>query len=250
MKLDVILPTLNEERSGFFPRIIESLKRFRATFPDVRVLVCDGGSTDQTLRLAEAAGFDLLQRRAGSRAERINIGLEAVKAELVLFHHPRAVVEPAGLLYLLERGQQYIWGCFGHQFAGNNHALLKFTSWYSDHVRCDARGIVYLDHCPFFNAQKIDPLSLRLPHVDIFEDTELSLLLRRYGKPVRLPFRAQCSAVRFERNGVAKQLLINQVLKLGYFANVPHDTMNKVYEYSLQFNSTYDDVNTTRGRKR
>lgn len=249
MKLDVILPTLNEERSGFFPRVVDSLKIFREAHPGVRVLVCDGGSSDQTCRVVEAAGFDVLQGKAGSRAERINMGLEAVRAELVLFHHPRAVVETAGLAYLLEHGHQYTWGCFGHEFVDNDHALLKFTSWYSSHMRCDARGIVYLDHCPFFNAQKISPLSLRLPSVDIFEDTELSLLLRRYGKPVRLGFQAQCSAVRFDRNGVVKQLFVNQMLKVCYFAKVPHETMNKIYEFSLQFNSTYGDLKSVRGRR-
>lgn len=247
MHVDVILPTLNEERSGFFLPVTESLSRFCHEHPGVRVLVCDGGSTDDTRSIAAAARFDVLHRQAGSRAERINLGLEAVRDGIVLLHHPRAVIDPAGLSFLARNGQHLKWGCFGHQFTGIDHPLLRFTSWYSDHVRCDARGIVYLDHCPFFNAQAIEPKKLLLPHLEIFEDTELSLLLRPYGKPTRLPFRAQSSAVRFERNGVARQLLVNQILKLCYFAKVPHDLMNRIYEYNLQFNSTYGDRKSSKG---
>lgn len=76
-----------------------------------------------------------------------------------------------------------------------------------------------------------------IPDVEIFEDTELSKILKTYSHPIRLTDAAQTSAIRFQKNGLYRQAIMNQVLKLGYSLKVPAKTMNRLYEKGLGLNS-------------
>ena len=67
--------------------------------------------------------------QAKSRAERLNIGFHKARGSMILFYHPRSLIEPEGLRHLQQRANQKIWGGFTHSF-DQKHWLLKFTSWY------------------------------------------------------------------------------------------------------------------------
>ena len=74
---------------------------------------------------------------------------------------------------------------------------------------------------------------------DIFEDTLFSLKLLKVSKPKRLKSVSETSAIRFLKNGVYKQALLNQKLKWHYYLNKNNQKMNKEYESGLDLNSEY-----------
>ena len=76
-----------------------------------------------------------------NRADRLNEGMKMSQSDLVLFHHPRALIPIDGIKYLSEDFTDAIWGGFTHSFEQHN-PLLKFTSFYSNKVRFDLKGIV------------------------------------------------------------------------------------------------------------
>ncbi len=239
MSLDIILPTLNESKGGFFEKTTSTLREFVKSGHPVRVLVVDGGSQDDTLERVADCGFEIVRSQRNSRAERLNEGLRRAVADAVLYHHPRAFLTAEGLEWVCKHGADQPWGCFTHSFQDSDQRLLRFTSWYSNRIRADRKGIVYLDHCPFFSLKHFRKEDLFIPDMDIFEDTELSYRLMKQGLPFRTHHLSHCSAVRFERNGVAHQLALNQVMKICYHAGFSDELMNKVYERGLNFNSTY-----------
>ncbi len=213
--LSVVIPANDFETNSFLKKTLESLQ----TFKDLEIVCVD---------LSEAK----------SRGERLNIGFHRTTGSVVLFHHPRSFVDPEGIQYLInlsnEHDRKKMWGGFTHTF-DKAHALLRFTSWYSNEVRGKRKGVLYLDHCIYFDRE----LWLNdIPHVEIFEDTLLSYHLLKNSKPVILPFTSQTSAVRFEKNGVWRQSLMNQVLKLGFFLKVPHQVMNRIYENGVGLNNS------------
>lgn len=230
--LSIVLPTFNESRCNCLQQILKNL----AQLPDAEILVIDGGSTDGTLQTIEQFGIKPLTMPDSSRAERLNRGLSAARGEMILLHHPRSVVHWQSLAELegFVATQVPCWGGLSHQF-DSEHPVLRFTSWYSNHVRGDLRGIFYLDHCIFLHRQFVDQ-GVRVPAVEIFEDTGLSLSLRELSQPVRLPLISRTSAIRFRENGVFRQALLNQLIKIAYLLRVSPKTINKLYEKGLNLN--------------
>jgi len=176
------------------------------------------------------------KKEARSRAERLNVGFHRSQGEVILFHHPRSFVDPVGIQVLIvmshDTNRNVFWGGFTHQF-DINHPLLNFTSWYSNNIRAAKRGIFYLDHCIFFDRRlwKKD-----LPKVEIFEDSLLSYEFRKILKPMLLAHLSTTSSIRFQKNGVLKQALLNQALKVAFHLKVSHTLMNKLYERGLGLN--------------
>lgn len=230
--LSIILPTQNEMRSGLLNPIMSSL----AQVVDAEVIVVDGDSDDGTLELLSNFDLKLIAAPGASRAAKLNAGIAAASGDMIFLHHPRSLVQPESFLQIAELGKERarVWGGLSHRF-DYEHPLLRFTSWYSNRIRCDRSGILYLDHCIFFDGGFKEE-GFKIPDVDIFEDTELSKLLRRHSRPVRLPAVARTSAIRFRRNGIYRQALLNQRMKLAYYLNFPHDKMNRQYEKGLNLN--------------
>jgi glycosyltransferase involved in cell wall biosynthesis len=88
--VSVIIPTSNAGQ--FLPRCFDSL-----IAPAVRgvvreVIVADGGSSDATLAIADAAGAHVVQ--AGKRrADQLMAGAAAAKCDWLLFLHPETTLE-------------------------------------------------------------------------------------------------------------------------------------------------------------
>lgn len=180
------------------------------------------------------------KHEAPTRAERLNIGFSRSKGSMILFHHPRSFLEREAIAHLTEIQNEKVWGAFTHQF-DVSHPILKFTSFYSNSIRGEKEQIYYLDHCIFFHRQ----LWLGdIPPVAIFEDTVLSRRLSKSSRPIRLPYISTTSAVRFQKNGVIRQSLMNQVLKLGYAIGVPDKVMNEFYEKGLRLNEALSSYST------
>lgn len=214
--LSVVIPTDRQTQCPILERTLSSLSQMK----NLEVICID-------------------KKEAHSRAERLNIGFHRSQGDVILFHHPRSFVDPIGIQVLidksLDKGRNIFWGGFTHRF-DIHHPILKFTSWYSNKVRGGGRSILYLDHCIFFDRQlwKKD-----LPNVDIFEDTLLSFEFRKVVKSILLPYLSTTSSIRFQKNGILKQALLNQALKLAFHLNVPDKLMNKVYDRGLRLNSDY-----------
>jgi len=146
-------------------------------------------------------------------------------------------VDIEGIKTLLNCTSEIGWGAFTHQF-DIQHPLLNFTSWYSNRIRGDRRGVYYLDHCLFAQKQLLLDVGL-FPEMHIFEDTAICLKLKRKAKPIRLPFISQTSAVRFQSNGIYRQAIKNQYMKCCYYFSGSDKKMNARYEKGIELNTTY-----------
>ena len=244
--ISVVIPVREEMKLSFHRKIIESYKKF----PNCELLWVIGPNNDGTYEDLVENQQRVIQTNSNSRAERINIGIKASRHSLILVNHPRSFLSASAIKHLscmkVEDNNKF-WGGFTHEFYQAKHPILKFASFYSNTIRFGLRGIIYLDHCIFFTKNLItaeDPAPV--PLAEIFEDTLFSRKLSKLMRPVRIKNKSYTSPVRFKNNGVIKQSLMNQKLKLKFLFGFSKEKMNKEYEKDLNLNSRYQCSETSK----
>lgn len=245
LNISVVLPCLNEIRHGYLPRILDNL----ALQPGKKqIVIVMSPSTDGTYDVItqHAAAADvkldvkLIDTDATNRAQRLNIGLQASQGDVVILHHPATLLPPDALNQVrqLMADDTVVWGGFHHSF-DIDHWLLRFTSWYSTTQRPRWSHILYLDHCIFARRTVLNSIG-GVPDMDIFEDTALSQALSQFGPPHLAPGAIVTSARRFKERGIYKHAVLNQLLKLMYYAQIDPKKMNWLYEGKSQINVSYN----------
>ncbi len=230
--ITVIIPTFNEMRLGYLQKNLEQLSQIK----NIEIICVDSFSSDGTAELINKyPQVKLIKVETNSRAVRYNTGINYAANEMILLNHPRSIVSPKGIEYLKQC--KHDWGGFTHKFDASS-ALLNFTSWYSNNIRANLKNIFYLDHCIFAKKELLQIVGL-IPTVDIFEDTLLCKRLKKYHKGTLIPFEVITSAIRFKTNGIIRQALLNQILKLAFNLKLPNRLINLIYEKGINLNSQY-----------
>lgn len=221
MAVSIVIPVLNEAEL-----IAGAVAAALATAP-LEVIVADGGSSDDTARLALAAGAKVVAAPRG-RARQQNAGARASRGDVLLFLHAdtrlaaegvrqieqalagahcdcgafRQVIEADGLLYrLLERG----------------------NAW-----RASQRGLPYGDQGIFVRRRLFEELG-GFPELQLMEDVFLMRRLRSRGCPVLLPGPLYVSARRWQRHGVIGQTALNWMLLSAARLGVHPDRLARFY---------------------
>lgn len=249
MRLSIVLPCLNEIRHGYLDRILNNLISQLVTENndqeiDKEIITVVSPSDDGTDSfLTEYANrspeIKVVRSLATNRAQRLNDGIAISTGEVILLHHPATLLPERIALQLVADcwGAGNLWGAFRHGF-DYSHWLLNFTSWYSDNVRVQQKGIVYLDHCPFIDRQILTAIG-NVPDRDIFEDTVLSDRLCQFSKPALVQGKVITSARRFHQRGIYRHAMLNQWLKICYHLNINPQFLNRLYEQKTSINVKY-----------
>lgn len=90
--ISVIIPTLNAQLT--LPRCFDALIGATVRGLVREVIVADGGSGDDTLAIADAAGAHI-KKGGWSRASQLRAGADAARQDWLLFLHPETALEPA-----------------------------------------------------------------------------------------------------------------------------------------------------------
>lgn len=208
MRVSIIIPTLNEERS-----IERTLQRCRQEKP-FEIIVVDAGSTDRTVSIALKRA-QVIHAKPG-RANQMNAGAQTAKGDWLLFLHADTIL-PKGALKVTP--QSDVAG-FLLKF-DNSHWMLRATSWYANNIRLK-RGIVFGDHGLLIKKAFFNKLRGFAP-ICICEDWEFSRRARRQTKVTIIRKHVLTSSRRYERVGYFKLWLKNQIVKVLFLLRVkPH----------------------------
>jgi cellulose synthase/poly-beta-1,6-N-acetylglucosamine synthase-like glycosyltransferase len=91
--ITIVMPTLNE--AALLP---STLSPIAANSTAHEILVADGGSTDDTVKVAEAAGARVLRCPAAHRARQMNRAAREAQGDVLLFLHADTWLRPDSLL--------------------------------------------------------------------------------------------------------------------------------------------------------
>jgi rSAM/selenodomain-associated transferase 2 len=220
-RISIIIPVLNE--AATIRAAIDSTLPSR----NVEVIVVDGGSRDATRQIAQRQGVQVITSAAG-RAHQMNVGAQAATGEILLFLHGDTRL-PAGFDQLIRAALQNPQATAG-AFRLRINAPQRRFRWVEWGVDCRSAlfHMPYGDQAIFLRRSVFQALG-GFAELPIMEDFELMRRLRPLGLIVMIKANVITSARRWQRRGIVKTTLINQLMILGYGLGVSPERLAQLY---------------------
>ena len=221
-RISIIIPVLNEE--ACILRVLQFLTKNSQPNNIEEILVIDGGSKDNTVKIIKEYGVTVIKSPRG-RAKQMNFGAKNAKGDILYFLHvdtlpPRHFDE--SILQAVSDGHEV--GCFQMRFDSDSR-FLKFFAWFSriNHTVC--RGgdqSLFITRELFFKAKGFNEDYI------VYEDNEFigRLYKKTYFKI--LPQRVQTSARRYEERGMVQLQYHFGMIHLNYYLGAGPE---KLYQY-------------------
>lgn len=222
--LSIILPVLDE--AAGIEACLARLQPLRAR--GVEVIVVDGGSRDDTVRLARPLADRVLVAPRG-RASQMNAGTREASGRVLLFlHADTALPEAADRLIAGAVGAGREWGRFDVHIVGRHRMLpviAALMNWRSRHT-----GIATGDQAIFVTRKAFDAVG-GYPDIALMEDIALSRALLRRAQPAIIGARVRTSGRRWEQHGVWRTIWLMWRLRAAYWLGVDPAELARRYGY-------------------
>ena len=231
-KITIIIPVLNEAET------IKSILKQLINNPDLEVIVVDGGSEDNTVILAQEMGVKVIFSPPG-RGKQMNAGATVATGDILLFLHADTQL-PSGFAVIVrdilsdpltvsEAEPQIIAGAFKLKIDGEGRGL-RFTETMAN-LRSRFCSLPYGDQAIFLKASVFKEMG-GFPDLPIMEDFELIRKLKRRGKIAIADSSVLTSVRRWQKLGVLRTTIINQLMIVGYFLGVPPIQLRRFYQFN------------------
>lgn len=210
--ISVIIPALNEGKR------IEACLRNLVGRPGVEVILVDGGSFDNTCDTAAACGARVMVSPAG-RGRQMNCGAQEAKGDVFLFLHADTIL-PANFQRQIAGAVElpgFAAGAFRFAIGGKGIAF-RIIEFFTN-LRARILSLPYGDQALFLAAKTFHALG-GFREMPILEDVDMVRRLCRLGRLVIVPSPALTSARRWQRLGIMRAIIINQMILLGFFFRV------------------------------
>ncbi len=192
------------------------------------VVVSDGGSRDETARVAAELGATVV-RGAPGRGGQLNRAAAAARSEVFVFLHadsslPRGALER--VRETLARGA--VGGAFLVAFDSPRRLLRLGARLINLRTRLTRAPLG--DQAQFVTREAFEALG-GYRDWPILEDLDFIRRLRRHGRIAILPERVTTSARRFEARGVARTVSVNWLIWILYYAGVSPLRLARLYRH-------------------
>lgn len=219
--ISVIIPVLNEANTigSILERLVDT--------DNVEVIVVDGGSQDETVTVVRSRNVQVISTPPG-RACQMNAGAARATGDILLFLHADTRL-PANFDRLIRQAlqePQTIAGAFELRIDAQQFSLRlieRLVNWRSRFF-----SMPYGDQAIFLKATVFHTIG-GFPNLPIMEDFEFIRRLQPQGRITIVPASVLTSGRRWERLGIIKTTLINQLIIIGYFGGLSPDKLAQWY---------------------
>ena len=219
--LAIVVPILDE--AATLPALLVHLAGWRAR--GCEVVLVDGGSRDDSVEMARAAGFRVLIAERG-RARQMNAGAQACGGALLLFLHADTRLPEAADAMVRAALAVQAWGRFDVRIDGRPLMLRVVAALMN--LRSRLSGIATGDQAIFVRREVFEALG-GFPDQPLMEDIELSRRLLRVSRPACLRARVRTSGRRWEQRGVWRTIALMWRLRWAYWRGVPAERLAEAY---------------------
>ena len=219
MELSVIIPTLNEAATV--------AAAVRAAPAGAEVLVADGGSTDDTGRVAARSGARVIEGPTG-RAAQMNAGARAARGDVLLFVHADATL-PEQASHAIERAlvdPSIVGGAFRLRVEPARFPLTLIA--FASNLRARHLKLPYGDQGLFVRRSSFERAG-GYPEIPFLEDVAIVRRLRKQGRLVQLQAAVTTGPRHWEQLGPLRTTLLNWKMVALYLCGVPPEQLARRY---------------------
>jgi len=214
MRLSIVIPTFNETA-----HIRHTVQYLREVLQGqaAEIIVADGGSTDDTIAVAENAGAIATASPLKGRAAQMNWGARQGTGDVLYFLHADTV-PPKDFARHIRKALQdgYAAGCFRLRFDIPNR-FLRANCWFT---RFDVNAFRFGDQSLFIRVDLFQKLGGFCEGHIVLEDQEIIRRIKRAGRFRVMRGNVTTSARKYLENGVYRTqgifFLIYLMWRLGY----------------------------------
>lgn len=228
LNLDIIIPTLNEEKN--LSKIIPFLRN--NTDINTKCYVVDSvQSTDKSYDFCNKNGINYIKSEFSRRSKQMNEGAEAGDGDILLFLHAD-VIPPPNFQFCIEKVlfEGYKAGFFSYKFDSSSF-LLKINAFFTNFGGMFAGGG---DQCQFFTRELFERYNGYKEDYEIMEDFEMIDRLKQKNERIAIIKNpAIVSARKYSKNSYLKVNYVNLVAFLKYKRKVSNCQVKEYYKQSL-----------------
>ncbi len=223
--LSIIIPAYNAE--GVLPLCLASLMPGLDTGLIREVILVDGGSEDQTRRLAEGAGANVITAPEKGRAAQLLQGAQEARGDWLLFLHADTALSrdwaERTKSHIAERKDQAAAFTLAYR---SDHPMAKTVARRAN-WRARTLGLPYGDQGLLISRKLYEEVG-GYPNAPFLEDVEI---VRAIGKTrlTILSAEARTDASKYDRDGWRKRSWHNAVLVTRYFLGASPEKLAKSY---------------------
>ncbi|HBQ59650.1 MAG TPA: hypothetical protein DD671_08505 [Balneolaceae bacterium] len=220
----IVIPAYNEEKQ--IGALVSYLSA-RADGYEQEIIVVDGGSSDQTIKVAEREGARVVRSPKKSRANQMNYGAEVAEGKVLYFLHADTY-PPATFMQDIRRKIEhgYKCGCYRLSF-DDSHPVLKIYCWFTrldwDAFRFGDQSL-FVEKALFHKADGFDEKLL------VMEDQEVVTRLKKHAQFCVMKKQVVTSARKYQRFGVFRLQLIFAIIVVLFYMDISQEVLAHFYK--------------------
>ena len=221
--ISIIIPTYNE--ADQIRKTINKIQANKGTHA-VEIIVVDGGSSDQTISIAEKCGAITILSEKKGRAVQMNNGASMAKGELFYFLHADSIPPQYFTGFITDALQEgFSSGCFRLCF-DLPHWFLKANCWFT---RFDINAIRFGDQSLFVTRNVFNESGRYNEDLLIMEDQEIIHRIKKHGKFKVMNASVTTSARKYRYNGVFRMQVIFYRIWFLYYRGYSQEHLLRLY---------------------